>query len=396
MQKQINILFLALHHRINDPRLFYREINAIKTKMPGSQVFILTVSNNSKKKHVIHSEETIFFQEHKIIHIDIKHPTIKKNSIIGRLQTIGLKAKIFYAIVSICRDLKLDIIQASDARELFITNLTSKVCNCKIIYDSHEDYFRQFLDYKGGYKNYILAYHVLLSEILYVRCFSAVFCTDEFLLQKYNQKLYGAKNVNLLRNYPYFLSSNERIIKNQDTLRLVYIGGVNKYRGVIECAKYVEIFNHEFSDKKLVFDIYSPKTAITENLKQKEYINHIEWIDYIDLMNKLYEYDIGICLWLPIKKFYRNLPLKNFDYMATGLPIITSNFGNLLKYMKESQSGICINPNSYQEFKEAILQMFDPNIRKKYSANGFTWVREHGSFEIESKEYINIIQNLTL
>lgn len=396
MRQPIKILFIAFHHRVNDPRLCYREIGVINGKFPDSTVFTLTLSGDKRYNHIVCTKNLIVSQKYTLTHMDMQYPLKNTGAIHRYYNKFCLKLGLTYHLIATCRKLKPDIIQASDARELFFTVILSKFCKCKIIYDSHEDYYRQILDYRSGILKYLSALVIMFSEIIWIRFFSAVFCTDEFLLAKYKKRIYNTKKINLLRNYPYQLMGDaQKTYVYKKTLRLVYIGGVNKHRGVIECAKYVQVFNAEFCDKQLIFDVYSPNTPITDKLEEEGLINHTAWIDYLELMNKLSKYDIGICLWLPIKKFYRNLPLKNFDYMACGLPIITSNFGNLKKYIIEPNSGICIDPTSYNEFKDAILKMFKPDTRKEYSLNGLRWIREHGLFENEAKEYIKILRELS-
>ena len=80
--------------------------------------------------------------------------------------------------------------------------------------------------------------------------------------------------------------------------------------------------------------------------------------------------------------------------MSVGLPIITSNFGNLKTYILESNAGICINPQSYDEFKKAIMEMFNPSTRQKYGKNGLNWIQNKGLFRNEAKNYIRLIENL--
>src|SRR4029078_461855 len=98
-------------------------------------------------------------------------------------------------------------------------------------------------------------------------------------------------------------------------------------------------------------------------------------------------YDVVVCLWHPLEKFHRNLPLKNFDYMGIGLPILTSNFGNLAKYAILSGAAICIDPLSYPEFEAAVLELFNTEKREELGRNGLEYTRSLASFEREAAGY---------
>ena len=268
MSREMNILFIGLHHRINDPRLCYREIHTIKNELPDTKIFFLDRKNDAVYKNIKIEAKNFKFDNNIIQRILVIFP-MKKNKIINYFfDKLYLKPLFLFYSINECKNLNINLIQASDARELLFAVLLSRFCKAEIIYDSHEDYCRQIIDYsQEKLIKYYYALKILLMEVLLIRFFSAVFCTDEFLLEKYQNRMYGAKKVFLLRNFPVSICKNEKTaIHLKNTLKLVYIGGVNLYRGVIECAHYVYQFNNQFSDKKLIFDVYSPRSPIVDDL----------------------------------------------------------------------------------------------------------------------------------
>jgi len=389
------ILFLGFHHRTNDPRLVYREMELISRKTKNLEIFMIQKDQVKCQKNYKIIKENIKITNSNFQTIKLTYPLTKNKNILIRLIN---KFRLIKKLIEISRNLKPDIIQASAAGELPITFFLGRISKSKLIYDSHEDYISQILDYQGrSFKSYIKAFIIFMYELVFIRFFNQTYCTDGYLYKKYKKWFYCSKNVGLMRNYPIIygkiLSKKKFIKKNK--LKIVYIGSINKYKGLIECANYVEKFNLKYKDKKLTLDVYSQVDPITEELKKKNMIKHIPYINYLKLIKLMPKYDIGVCLWLPIKKYYRNLPLKNFDYMAAGLPIITSNFGNLKNYINLSHSGICINPRSYEQFEKAILKMYNPKNRKKYSQNGINYAREEASFQIEGKKYVDYIKKIT-
>jgi len=390
------IVFIGLSHRLNDPRLMHREMKTLTGSIDNIEVYFVKIVRCEEQKGLSVKTEDVALDNGKLItNISVILPSSK-----GLLSKMITRLRGTLLLVRTTRGLKPEVIQASDARELPLAVMMKLFLKSKLVYDSHEDYYRQALDYGGkSLRSFFSALRLQLSEMLFVRFFKSVFCTDEFLLSKYSKSFYGAKEVNLLRNFPYVDERAQERIKLKDfsstnELKLVYIGGVNKFRGIIECAQYCRKFNEEFRDKQVSFDVYSPPNEITEDLCNSDLITHYPWTEYEVLMRLLSNYDVGICLWLPIEKFHRNLPLKNFDYMGVGLPIITSNFGNLKKYVEIPRSGICVDPTDYTEFKNALLTMFKPENRKTYSMNGIIYTSRIASFQVEAKAYVKAYKRL--
>ncbi|MBN1333180.1 MAG: glycosyltransferase [Synergistales bacterium] len=209
------------------------------------------------------------------------------------------------------------------------------------------------------------------------------------------KKVFGVKHLFLLRNFPIASKTCRKTdFLTSKTLKLVYVGSINKFRGILETVEYVQEFNNKYHSKKhLTLSIFSrPSDLLTPYINFSDIIQE-KYLNYPELMKALRSYDVGICLWLPLKKFHRNLPIKNFDYMAAGLPVITSNFGNLKKYIDLSGAGIAIDPNSYEEFENAINMMFDHNNRKLFSDNGRLYIENEGNFEKESVPYVRMYSN---
>ncbi len=383
------IMFLGMAHRPNDPRLCHRQMRCLAAAY--DQIKFIFV----KRPDVCGTDETASSQT-AICSFDGIQMVLCETIIpfdrgkwFGKYGRLSYRRHLKRRLIELIEQHQPDVIQASDVREIPYAVHCSKITNIPIIYDSHEDYFRQVLDFQGVALTSLLhAWRVMLLEICYLKYFKIVFCTDEFLLRKYRNPLYRQNSVYLLRNFPY--QPNEApLIPNEWNceLKLIYIGGVNKHRGVVECASFCQRFNSENKKRKLTFTVIGPHDPIIDPFLEQDFFTFSAWIDHADVMRKLAEYDVGICLWQDIPKFHRNLPLKNFDYMAAGLPILTSNFGNLKTYIDQAHSGLTIDPSSYDEFEAAVSLLFDPKLRRELSNNGISWVQQYGNFVTESKQY---------
>ena len=200
-----------------------------------------------------------------------------------------------------------------------------------------------------------------------------------------------SEKLHLLRNFPNKdlsgLSRSEHSKSNH--LKLVYIGSINKYRGVIEAAEFVERFNQSHSHLSVNLSFYGLKTPLVRRLIEQNRIHYKGSRPYEILMCEIAEYDVGLSTLLPIKKYTRNISMKNFEYMLVGLPVLTSDFGTCKYYTQQAEAGICINPTSYLEFENAILKLFDEKVREKLGSNGYNKTQNEWYFRREAKQYLD-------
>jgi glycosyltransferase involved in cell wall biosynthesis len=380
------VLYLGFHHRHDDPRLFYRQMWVLHARHPELRFCFL---GHDRGPVAAHGEGTF-----RSCGLELQVKLLPQGS--SRLRRALLWPRRAAAALSAVRAIRPAVIQASDAREILPALALAAASGAVPIYDSHEDYFRQAYDY--GQKRPVALLRGLAlraQELLLLRCFAAVFCTDDFLRERYSSRRYGVRRLHLVRNLPFVPESAppDHSLGSSSELRLVYIGSVNEHRGVRECAEYVRRFNAGFMPaKRLSFLVCGPKHPIVRELEAAGMLEHRPWIEYPALMSELPRYDVGVCLLLPIKKYERNLPIKNFDYMAAGLPVLTSNFGNVGRYLELSGGGITIDPTSYDEFEHAVLRLFDPDTRQSFAASGRRFIEGTGGFGRESRAYVEVIE----
>jgi glycosyltransferase involved in cell wall biosynthesis len=286
-----------------------------------------------------------------------------------------------------------DVVQASDARELPYAVILMWLVGYTLIYDSHEDYFNQVYEYRGKtWKALFEALWLSAKEFVFARFCDRVFVTSASHQEKYERTLYGVDTAHLLPNFtPNWLSLPKPPYKASSTLRLVYVGTVNRYRGVLEVAKFSRRFNQQHQRRTLRFHYIGVSHPLVDELESQDLIVGEGAFSFPTMMENLQRYNVGVCLLHDIKKFRTSVPIKNFDYMAAGLPVLTSNFGEMKRYVSEAGAGLCIDPVEYEEFEEAILRLFDPAVRKRLGQAGQAYTRGPGSFDRYVKPYLDAI-----
>jgi len=72
------------------------------------------------------------------------------------------------------------------------------------------------------------------------------------------------------------------------------------------------------------------------------------------------------------------LPVKIFEYMACGKPIVAAIHGEAGKMIKKAKCGIIVEPENSKEMAEGILELYyNKDLRKKMANNGREYVNKH-------------------
>ncbi|MCS4471996.1 glycosyltransferase [Clostridium botulinum] len=104
---------------------------------------------------------------------------------------------------------------------------------------------------------------------------------------------------------------------------------------------------------------------------------------------------IGLAPLFPIPKYKKNISMKIFEYMQYGLPIVGSDFGPIKRFLEESNSGVCVNPEDGAEIWKAIKSILeDEKLYMKYSQNGKKAYKNKYNWTKMEENIINIFNNL--
>jgi glycosyltransferase involved in cell wall biosynthesis len=269
-----------------------------------------------------------------------------------------------------------------------------------VIFDSHEDYFNQQYEYsRKSLSGLIKGISARANEILNIRYMDAVFCTDPFLAELYRLPFFAAPRIVTVRNIPpREMIRKTPVVNQRDNLKLVYLGSVNHLRGIIETARYCARFNAESEATRnglsLAFHLFSKPNAIVDNLVKEGLLTYHGYLPRPQIETEIANYDVGVSLILPSKKFSRNILIKNFEYMAMGIPILTSNYGTMKQYVGEAGAGVLIDPVDYAAFRDGMLLFKDRVFRRRCGENGIAYAEKHFQRDVESAPYLDTVGRL--
>jgi glycosyltransferase involved in cell wall biosynthesis len=271
--------------------------------------------------------------------------------------------------------------------ELIPCGILLKMLGKKVIYDIHENIAEDIFD-KPWIKHPKIAYRVFNAfEKLAVKQFYIILAENSYQ----NRYIKMNANYQVVLNYcdvDFF--KNHKSNQSKDIINLFYIGILLENRGILQIIQAIQLLKQKGLPIKfhIVGELYSDLRNKILNLENYEYIKE-DLIFYnkkpldqgYEIASKM---NIGMCIIWPMKNSIESYPTKLFEYMAVGLPIITSNFPLYKKVVEENDCGICVNPISVIEISEAI-ESISKNVSKseQMAKNGKKTVLEQYNWETQ-------------
>lgn len=291
---------------------------------------------------------------------------------------------------------KPDIVYANDLDTLTVGYLISRICNSKLIFDSHEVWFY-------GYRYlHSTRFHQLLWRFLQKRLITkndAVIMTTD-IRAAYMKKKYNLKKVHTIRNCSRFeevkpstLLRDEFYIPTQNKI-LIYHGSIHKARGIyniIEATRNINNVSVVFMGKGSgLIDLrdYIIKNQLNDRMFVKDAVHPDQVLRYISSA------DIGIQLFHYNFNHYTVISNKLFECIMAGLAVISNDYPEMKKIILEDNIGEVVDYRDNKKVKELIIKLINnKKLLEFYKANSIK-VRKKHSWENEEKKLINIIESI--
>jgi glycosyltransferase involved in cell wall biosynthesis len=263
----------------------------------------------------------------------------------------------------------------------------------KVIYDVHEDVPRQILGktYIPNFLKKPISWLVEKFEMSSAKKFSAIVTATPFIAERF---LKANKNTVNINNYPVLdemLSDFNYSDKKGN--KVSYVGVISENRGIKEI---VTALAHTQSSFVLGGKFSNPQ--FEESVKDVPGWEQVDFRGFMsrDQVRAAYEEaKAGLVTLRPLISFQDSLPVKMFEYMAAGIPVIASNFSLWETIITKDNCGLCVDPLDPEAIAGAINQILDnPEEAKKMGENGKRLVLEKYNWKIEEAKLFEMYKQL--
>jgi glycosyltransferase involved in cell wall biosynthesis len=289
-------------------------------------------------------------------------------------------------------ELDSDIYHLHDP-ELMPIGLKLKKRGKKVIFDAHEDLPKQILG-----KPYLsLIAKTFLSKMfnLYERwaCpkFDVIIAATPFIRDKFLSINSSSVDIN---NFPLLGELVNTSKWPQKENEVVYVGGIAKTRGIEQVIHAMALTQNVRLNLAGKFNESIVEKAVKKYPSWTK-VNELGFLSRHEVNVVLAKSKVGLVTLHPIINYIDALPVKMFEYMAAGIPVIASNFALWERIIEGEQCGVCVDPLDPKAIASAIQYLIThPTEAEQMGKNGRAAVEQKYNWAIEEKKLFELYNGL--
>lgn len=282
-----------------------------------------------------------------------------------------------------------------DPELLWVGLLLKATTRAKVIYDAHEDLpatvfaktyiperLRKFVSHLSG----------LIEKSVSARL-DAIVTATPYIRTQFLRKQIEAVDI---CNYPINqqMPSPAGLLKTVPA-RISYIGNVGVNRGILELVSALPLCRTNVR-LDICGRFSEPKTEETARSHSGwRQVDFHGWVDSRTITDILLRSSAGLVTLKPTPNYLYSLPVKLFEYMRAGLPVIASDFEEWRKIVDVHECGVLVNPDQPKEIAKAIDWIVENKERAyKMGVNGKEAVDSQFNWSREEKKLIRLYEKL--
>ena len=260
--------------------------------------------------------------------------------------------------------------------------LLARYMDCPVVWDVHEDLAAQVAD-KDWIPGFLQAPARLGARLLERRAGRRF---DLMLAEASYQSRFDRGTV--IRNTPVI---PEEVVEVADR-RVVYVGRVSLGRGLETMLSAIDLV-----DPIHTLHLYGPVDPEAERLLRglsPSIVVH-GFVDGPVALQSIEGATVGLSLLRDLPNYRHSLPTKILEYLAHGIPVITTPLPEARRIVEESGGGVVVPFDAPDAVAEAIVRMASGSFRRECAENGRRAVRDRFDWAEDASRMMIFLEQVT-
>jgi glycosyltransferase involved in cell wall biosynthesis len=280
--------------------------------------------------------------------------------------------------------------------ELIPVGMMLKLLGKRVVYDVHEDVPADILD-----KSWIppslrwpIARVAAWTEAFAACRFDAIVAATPAIARSFpNEKTFT------VQNFPQSeVQLEAEMMSYHDREPLIaYVGGISEHRGAREMIEAMAQLCKCVPARLELAGFFDPPESQQELASEPGWsrVDFLGWLSPTEVRELLGKSRLGLMVLHPIENHIMSQPIKLFEYMSAGIPVVASDFPLWRSIIQEVGCGLLVDPTNPAAIAEAIRWLLDrPAEAESMGKRGRAAVRRVYNWENEQQKLIELYARL--
>ena len=283
--------------------------------------------------------------------------------------------------------------------ELIPVGLALRLHGKKVIYDIHEDLPRcmPYKPYLPRWLGKSAARAVEFFEDSAARFFSGLVAATPGIAARFYRL---NKRTVVVHNYPLMneLASTPYVPWENRDMLIAYVGSaVSIQRGALEMVRAMGLLPDDLQASLALAGPFSPH-SLEKRLSQEPGWNRVHVCGVLDrdgVAGILRRSRLGLVLQHPEPNAMAGKPIKLFEYMAAGIPVISADFPLWRQIVEGAGCGLCVDPLDPRHISLAIRYLLaHPQEAQAMGSRGRRAIKERFNWDCEKRKLLGLYSEL--
>jgi len=278
--------------------------------------------------------------------------------------------------------------------ELLPVGLKLKRSGKKVVFDSHEDVPTQMLakPYLGLVSRRALAAAYARFERYACRRLDGIVAATPFIRDRFLEIHPRTLDIG---NFPAIGELDAGRPWEEKREEVCYVGGISAHRGIREVVRALGLM--ETGARLNLAGVFSEPGVEAEVKAYPEWkrVNELGFLGRDGVRSAMGRSVAGLVTLFPLPNYVDAQPIKMFEYMSAGIPVIASDFPLWREIVEGNDCGLLVDPLDPKSIAAAIDRLVkDPALARRMGENGRSAVMKRYNWSIEERKLLDFYENV--